>query len=73
MDFNVTSIPDFVLFYFRAHLEPKSSKCDRKTVLVSLKEVSLDQDELSSDDLSSFKSCFCKNRFEAKNMIINSL
>lgn len=73
MDFNVTSIPDFGLFYFRTDLAPKSSESDRRTVLVSLKEVSLDQDELSSDDLSSFKSCFCKNRFEAKNMIINSL
>ena len=49
MDFNVTSIPDFGLFYFRAYLEPKSSESDRKTVLVNLNEVSLDQGKLSSE------------------------
>ena len=49
MDFNVTSIPDFGLFYFRTDLEPKSSESDRKTVLVNLNEVSLDQGKLSSE------------------------
>ena len=78
MDFNVMTSPDFELFYIRTDLEPKPSEGDSKTVF---RKTALSKGPLTSSifvqpsDLipTPLQPCSGKNRFEAKNMIINSL